>query len=262
VPPGIHFAGPDATTEPGPDTPCSYTARGRVTRERADLGDLSLWLETVLLAEGTELHWGQQHGEEAMYLTSGAVEVDGRPCPAGGAVVVEAGATPTLRASAPTRLVHVGRVDAPPDRAAAEAVPASGRPPRAHVVGPGGTHAREEGDRCTRFFADSDCDGCSVTLFTTGRSGAYTSAPHSHSAVEILHVLEGEIVVGRRRLGPGSSIGVAADRRYGFRSDGGFTFLNYRPGPSRMVTERGSVPVAEGARAHRFPTVDDPLTRL
>ncbi|MCD9623811.1 cupin domain-containing protein [Rhabdothermincola salaria] len=232
--------------------PSSYEPVTGVQRTAADLGDVPLWLEDVELAPGSELVFRPDHGEEALFVLEGVVDVDGEGCGAGGAVIVEAGARPRVRADEPARLVHFGRQAA--DRREADVA----RPATHHVVGPEGTYAREDDERRTRFFADSDCDGCAITLFTTGRTSAYTSAPHSHSAPEILYVVDGTIAFGRRRLGPGDAVGIAADRRYGFRSDGAFTFLNYRPGPSSMTAERGGRPRPEGARAHGFERVAQP----
>ena len=229
--------------------PASYEASSGVVRTAADLGDVPLWLEDVVLDPGASIEFTAEHGEEALFVLEGVVDVDGERGEVGGAVIVEAGARPRLRAEGLVRLVHVGTGVPEP------AVPGAGRPPTHHVVGPRGTYAREDAERRTRFYADSDCDGCAVTLFSTGRTGAYTSAPHSHSAPEILYVLDGAIAFGSRRLGPGDAVGIAADRRYGFRSEGAFTFLNYRPGPSRMTAERGGPPRPEGARAHGFERV-------
>lgn len=216
----------------------------------ADLGDVPLWLEDVELSPGSELAFGTEHGEEALFVLDGVVDVDGQVCGAGGAVIVEAGARPRVRADGSARLAHFGCAAAVEVRTADPA-----RPPTHHVVGSQGTYAREDDERRTRFFADSDCDGCAITLFTTGRTYAYTSAPHSHSAPEILYVVDGTISFGRRQLGPGDAVGIAADRRYGFRSPGAFTFLNYRPGPSSMTSERGGPSRPEGARAHGFDPV-------
>jgi hypothetical protein len=125
-----------------------------------------------------------------------------------------------------------------------------------HVVGPGGTWAREEPGRASRFFADSTCPTCDLTLLYTSRGGEYRSAPHSHSADELIHVLAGQIVVGRNVLGPGATVAVAADRRYAFHSPG-FAFLNYRAGPSAQTVGRSAAPVPEGGEVHGFTPVMD-----
>jgi quercetin dioxygenase-like cupin family protein len=204
-----------------------------------------LWLVRTRLKAGERIAWEAEHGEEAVYVVDGAIELDGRPCPTRGAVIIEAGVPAELLAPAGASLVHLGRTGGP--ATGGETV---------HVVGPGGTYARISDGKDTRYYADSECPTCDVTLFYTGRAHAHVSAPHSHSADELLHVLDGEVVVGRRHLGPGTTIAVRADRRYGFRSEG-FGFLNYRPAVATMTVDRDAPPIVEGPRAHGFDLVMD-----
>lgn len=52
---------------------------------------------------------------------------------------------------------------------------------------------------------------------------------HAHAEDEIIYVLEGEVLVGRKRLGPGASMFVAGNTLYGFRTGPeGARFLNFR----------------------------------
>ena len=52
---------------------------------------------------------------------------------------------------------------------------------------------------------------------------------HAHRTDEIIYVLEGEILLGSRVLGPGTSILVPGMTLYGFRAGpNGVRFLNYR----------------------------------
>lgn len=205
--------------------------------------EFPLWLERRSLDAGSALELGADHGDEALYVLDGEVEVDGRRCPGGGAVVVEAGVPAVVRATAPTTVVHVGRAGGPTTGGA-----------QVHVVGPGGTWASVGEGRDTRYFADAECPTCDLVLFVTGRDHEYVSAPHSHSSDELLHVLTGEVHVGRRVLGPGSTVAVAAGVRYGFRSPG-FSFLNYRPHVATIT--RDGVTAEEGGRAHGFDPVMD-----
>lgn len=203
--------------------------------------EFPLWAERTALAPGEAVRGGP--GEEAVYVVSGSVELDGRTCPAGGAVIAEGAASAELVAPDGAVLVRFGaRVPAGDGRAV-------------HVVGPGGTWAQVGDGRDTRYFADSECDTCDVTLFWTGREHAYESAPHSHSADELIHVVVGEIHVGRRVLGAGSTLAVARDRRYAFRTPGPFGFLNFRPHVATHT--RDGVTMAEGGRAHGFDLVMD-----
>ncbi len=52
---------------------------------------------------------------------------------------------------------------------------------------------------------------------------------HAHAAHEIIYILEGELLIGRKRLGPGASAFIAAQTLYGFRAGPqGVRFLNFR----------------------------------
>lgn len=219
-----------------------HDVRGDVVARFVSPEGFPLWLVRAELAPGAALAWDGR-GDEAVYVVEGEVEIEGRSCPAGGAAVVESGVAAEVRAPAGARVVHMGSYAAGPRIGQA-----------VHVVGPGGTWASVGDGRDTRYFADSECETCDLTLFFTGRSHEYVSAPHSHSADELIHVVSGEIQVGRRVLGPGSTVAVSADRRYGFRSPG-FGFLNYRPHVA-TITRDGET-MDEGGRAHGFDSVMD-----
>ena len=199
-----------------------------------------LWLTR---GDVESFEWDADHGDEALYVVRGEVEIDGRVCPAGGAVIVEAGVPARLEGRA--HVVHMGSHATP--RAGGQIV---------HVIGPGGTWAKVEEGRETRYFADSECATCDLTLFLTGRAREHVSPLHSHSSDELIHVLDGSIAVGKRVAGPGATLAIAAGQRYGFKSDG-FTFLNYRPGPAVMTVDRDAPPIEEGGRAHGFDAVMD-----
>ena len=199
-----------------------------------------LWLRRE---DVESIEWDSVHGDEGVYVVSGEMEIDGRRCPAGGAVIVEAGVPARLHGRA--HVVRIGSHATP--RAGGQIV---------HVIGPGGTWARVEEGRETRYFGDSECPTCDITLFVTGRAHGHVSPIHSHSSDELIHVLDGSITVGKRVAGPGSTVAIAAGQRYGFKSDG-FTFLNYRPGPAVMTVDRDAPPIEEGGRAHGFDAVMD-----
>lgn len=172
-------------------------------------------------------------------------------------VVVEANAVPRIMASVPTRVVHMGpRDDAPPtDGLYGPAKPAGGH---VHVVGPRGTfEAQGEPGRETRFFADATCVSCRLWLLYTARRFAYESPIHSHSQDELIHVLEGEIRLGTLRVGPGSTLFIAAHQPYHFTSgEQGFGFLNYRRDASEMTTRStGDTLVEAGATAGLIPVL-------
>ncbi len=52
---------------------------------------------------------------------------------------------------------------------------------------------------------------------------------HAHAEDEIIYILESELLIGRKRLGPGASVFVAGNTLYGFRTGpDGARFLNFR----------------------------------
>lgn len=219
--------------------------------------DYSLWMVAASLAAGSELRLPAVHGDEAVHVSSGALAVDGRVCPAGGAVIVEAAAPGVIRALEPSRVVHMGPTD--------PVVPTDGLngPPtspggQVHVVGPGGQYAAVDEHRESRYFADSTCPTCRLTLLYTSRTTSHVSVTHSHSTDELIHLLWGEMRLGSLRVSPGDTIAVEADRRYGFRAPAvGFGFLNYRRDASQQIVERGSEPRLEGALVNGFEAVMD-----
>jgi hypothetical protein len=219
-----------------------------------------LWLVAGTLDAGAALRFGADHGDEVVYVLDGSVDVDGHTCPAGGAVIVESGIAATLAATTRAEVLHFG--PAAPEPAPGDGDTGNtedGAAPRGetvHVVGPGGTWACVEGTRDTRYFADSTCRTCRATLLFTGRSTAYESPAHSHSQDELIHVLSGELHLGATRAGPGSTLAIARDVRYRFRSPG-FAFLNYRRGPSYQTLERDRPPILEGGEVHGFTPVMD-----
>jgi hypothetical protein len=128
-----------------------------------------------------------------------------------------------------------------------------------HVVGPRGTYANTTDAVDSHYYADSTCPTCRITLLSVGRSFGYQSAPHSHSQDELIHVVVGGINLGRRRLGPGDTLAIAAGARYGFRGDDddGFVFLNYRRDASLQLLTRGTAPRMEGGVVNDMTPVMD-----
>lgn len=67
-------------------------------------------------------------------------------------------------------------------------------------------------------------------LFETQVPANAVAAVHCHEEDEIMYILAGEMVLGNRSLGPGSSMFIAANTKYGFRAGpDGLSFLNFRP---------------------------------
>jgi quercetin dioxygenase-like cupin family protein len=208
---------------------------------------------TATIDAGSALRWEAPHGDEALFVVSGAVEVSGQYCTTFGSVIVESGVTVTMRARDTTRLVHFGPADV--------AAPSDG------LLGPPdlegrGVHVIDEDEACrvsfarpevaaTMYsFADSTCPRCRLTLFRI-EAAPRTSHSHSHSQDEIIHVLAGEIRVGPAPITAGMSIAIPANRRYGYRASGDYTFLNYRRDVATATSAPGSEPKLETIATRR-----------
>src|SRR5689334_7647453 len=93
-------------------------ATGTVRSSLFHPDDYSLWQIDAELAEGAELRWGTvRHGDEAVFVLDGEVEVDGTRCGAETAIIIEADASACIRAVTDARVLHFGpaAVDAPTD---------------------------------------------------------------------------------------------------------------------------------------------------
>ncbi len=189
-------------------------------------------------------------------MTSGEIRIGERVCGSGGAIVIESRCDAIVDVTADARLLHMGprEVDVPSDGLNG---PVDHPGSQAHVVGPGGWYAASSPGRDSKYFADSTCPTCRLTLLYTSRTEAYVSATHSHSVDELIHVVWGEIHLGRQVLSAGDTLAVEAHRRYGFRAPAGFGFLNYRRDASQQTIERGSPPIMEGAVVNAFDLVGD-----
>lgn len=237
--------------------PRGHDVAGGVRAREGSPEGFPLWLVVLELDDGSELAWPPVHGDEAVYVSEGELEVaDGRRCPARGAVVLEADAVTSVRAVGPTTVVHVGPYDPEPPQGGING-PAEPGGKQVHVVGPRGTWAVQAPDRDTHYYGDSTCPTCRLTLLYTSRSSGHTSDAHSHSQDELIHLLEGSIRLGNKVIRPGTTLAIAGDQRYGFTSDDGFAFINYRRDASTMTTDRDQPPLTEGGEANGLTPVMD-----
>jgi quercetin dioxygenase-like cupin family protein len=237
------------------------TSRGGARSALFQPSDYSLWQLAGELDAATELEWRTDHGDEALYVVDGEVEIDGTGVSPGGAVLVEAGAPANLRALKASRVAHFGPVDHEPPSAGPFGAP-GGEGRHVHVfptvdAAPSLSDPSQSGT----YFGDGSCSTCRIAFFVVdGRRSTegYTSASHTHSEDEIIHVLDGEMHVGPITVRPGMSIAVRANRRYGFRTPAGFRFVNYRRDAATMVRAPDSPPILEtvGALREMISSVD------
>lgn len=224
---------------------------GEGTSRRLSPDGFPLWMRETDLADGARLCWRSPDTDEAIYVMSGELEVDGCACPAGGAVIVERGAHAAATANGPTTVVHGGSTaESSSPSSTVEGTEPGGR---VHVVGPQGrfeSGARENVRAI--WFADGTCETCGVQLFTVEAhvDDDHRGRPHSHSQPEIIYLLEGTVSMGAHTFEPGTAISIPADIRYALTvHDGGHRFLNFRKDVSWQVYELGSEPLLETAAA-------------
>jgi quercetin dioxygenase-like cupin family protein len=211
----------------------------------------SLWLVIARLEAGSTIGWGRAHGDEGIYVVDGAVSLDDEVCESGGTLIVESGVAASLRAEKVTELVHLGPSNgAPPTGGLLGAAEPGDH--RVHVIGSDDADTMDLGAFAQVSFADSTCPTCRITLFRVdGTDAPYVVGSHLHSADEIIHVLSGALQVGPRRVEAGMSIAISGGERYGFRTTGAYSFLNYRADASTVVTTPGSEPRLETVDALR-----------
>ena len=233
-------------------------AHGVVSSRRLESAGYSLWVCESELRDGGEIHWRGESAEEAVYVLSGALDVEGRECPSDGALIVESGAHAIARAVGPTQILHFGPSDLSPPSGGPYGPPdAEGH--GVHVVGPDGwfTSGSREGT-FARWYADSTCPTCRLCLLQVERSSAREGPVHHHSQDEIIFVIAGAIGLGGRWLEAGTALFISAQARYQLRTgDAGYRFLNYRRDLSQQVYDRADPPQLESALARGGVEVGD-----
>lgn len=211
--------------------------------------DEALRLEVVALAPGESHAWPDSHGEAGIYVVEGSVDLDGTTVPTGGAVVLHADAPCHLTALEPARLAHFSA----PRRERTGSV-------ERHVLGPGGWYrSGSPGGSQATWFADATCEGCDVALFRVERdTPGNRGRAHSHSADEILYVVEGTIHLGAHAVPAGSAVFIPADTRYAITcGETKHAFLNYRATASIQRYEGDADPLPENGLGRGGELVGD-----
>ncbi|MBV9119824.1 MAG: hypothetical protein JOZ39_03875 [Chloroflexi bacterium] len=245
------FQPSDAVEQDGYAGPCA--ASGSIRSKLLAPRDYPLWMCEATLAPGARLIWDGRQGDEGIYLQRGALQVGEQVCRAGGGLILEAGARVEAEALEESVIFHTGAWQVAEPR---------GR--LVHVIGADGWYrSPNRGGVVARWLADSTCPTCNITYFhAVGEAnGGSASAPHSHSADEIIHILEGHLFLGGRRFEAGASLCIPADTRYKLSGgDEPFAYLNYRPAnatATRYIDGKASEPEEGHALALKAtPTLD------
>ena len=92
------------------------------------------------------------------------------------------------------------------------------------------------------LHADCSCPTCDVWLHENDFYKAdYEVAVHSHTEDEIIFVRAGSMRLGNKLYGPGTSLAIAANTKYGFKAGPeGLSFVNFRVGSPSHVNADGS----------------------
>lgn len=211
--------------------------------------DDPLHLSLATLADGESLVIGPRAVDCLVYVWTGAVSADGVALPAGSSLLVEhgrmleltgagQGAELLLYTAAPGHAepragghVHLLPVDR---------VPRAAQLPGASGVG-GGIHF------------DSACATCEIWLHENHFPPSEPLTPeqeargvHCHSEDEIIFVTAGSMLLGRKRVGPGTALAIHADTMYSFQTGpDGLSFVNFRAGTPGDIRFANGMSISE-----------------
>lgn len=244
--------------EAAPTYQAPRRATGVVRSRRLAPDGYSLWLCDTELADGGTITWDEAHGDDAVYVLEGELEIDGRRCPADGAVIVESGVAAIAGAVGPTRVAHFGCTDDDPPTGGLLGAAAPGGH-GVHVYGPGGRFlsGRREGVHAV-WYADSTCDTCRAQLLKVTSHPHDRNTAHHHSQDEIIYVIAGAMRLGAYEMTAGTALSIPANARYAPKAaEGGHVFLNFRRDVSEQVYDRAEPAQLETALSRGGELVDD-----
>jgi hypothetical protein len=191
-------------------------------------GGLSLYLWHYELQPGAEICFDKPDHSHLLYVWQGAATAGDEAAGFDDAIIVERHGEVVVKATAPAKLLHFySPVPSAKDaRATGKVIVARKKALDRHV------HPQTK----LTLYADSSSDSCDI-WFHSGETPDgvfdFVDAPHSHSVDEIIFVVSGSMLVGPRRVGPGTAFAVAADTVYSFVvKEEGLHFINFRASES------------------------------
>ena len=92
-----------------------------------------------------------------------------------------------------------------------------------------------------KLWADAHCPTCDFWIHRNDFVAGFPADQHAHTEDEIIFVIEGTMVLGKRQLSPGDAIAVDANTVYGFTAgEEGLSFVTFRTqNPYYVVGTRG-----------------------
>ena len=210
------------------------TSQGNV-QSRAIITGLErpLWLWMHELMPGASIRWDTPDVGHVLHVWKGGVTADGQASGSDAVICIEHKAHAVIEAGdyGATLLHYHRRIPHPTQ---------GSRPGgHVHVSGKDGLLKvrNEEYDVTTTFWLDSRCPNCELWLHKSDIVNPRPqSLPHFHPEDEIIFVVKGGMIVGRRILKPGTALAVDANTTYAFGVDkGGLAFTNFRPTEPHFV---------------------------
>ena len=215
--------------------PAGVTGQGKISSKAMfDTPDRPLMVWQHELAPGAALQLDRPAFGHIFYVRDGSIEAEGTTLAEGGAVISEHLCTTALRAGPEGAVVLDFHA---PDSCRHKPSKAGGH---VHVVGEEGilrtgnfkdTNLKDEAGYTGILWADSDCPTCELWLHKSSLVGPVPQegSLHSHSADEIIFILEGAMLMGQRRITPGTALAIDGDTRYRLGvPEEGLAFLNFR----------------------------------
>ncbi len=231
----VIFAEVEQAPIAGHPLPQGISGEGEIaSRAMLDTPDRPLMVWQHDMAPGAALRLDRPASGHALYVRSGSVEAEGETLGEGGTVIAEHLCATALRAGAEGAVLLDFHA---PDGCSEKPAKAGGH---VHVIGKLGilrtgngkeTDPADEASYSGILWADAGCPTCDLWLHKSALRGhvSQTGSLHSHSADEIIFITRGEMLMGQRRLKPGTAVAIDGDTRYRLGTgEDGLTFLNFR----------------------------------
>ena len=195
-------------------------SKGVVAKE-----DRPLYVWVHQLPPQAEIRWSKPPVGHVVYIWEGDAAADGKTLQKGAVLAVEHQGEAVLRAGAGgARLVHYHQREA-----VASPARAGGH---AHVIGKNGVFRGANAERGSVYtmWMEAACPTCSMWFHKAAYVKPFPQGnPHYHTQDEIIFVVEGNMVLGRKAHGPGTALAIDANTVYGFGMDEpGMAFINFR----------------------------------
>ncbi|MCB2080743.1 MAG: hypothetical protein KDE55_23975 [Novosphingobium sp.] len=184
------------------------------------------------LAKGASLAIGPLPVDCVAYIWSGKVEAGGQAMAAGSSLAVEHGKSVDIEGLSDESVVLTFSAAQAPDTQRAgghvHLLPVARVPRAAELSGASGVGGG--------MHFDSGCETCEVWLHENHFPGAEPMTPeeeargvHCHSEDEVIFVIDGQMRLGQKLVGPGTALAIAADTMYSFTpGPEGLSFINFR----------------------------------